>query len=180
MQVLPTPESPISSSLNSRSYVFLAIFVSRTGSSKLIYERFQLKLQLLLLSLGLSHSHRGAGLPIILAILKFTRAGSKFFWIWFSIQFSGPFSLSVFDAHKVLRDHRFFQSEPRNSLPFSRIFARKTATYFFFTHRKHGCLNHHVRSSIETVSVRRIRDSPKGPSSINHHPIYLPIYEYRP
>lgn len=59
MQVLPTPESPISSSLNSRSYVFLAIFVSRTGSSKLIYERFQLKLQLLLLSLGLSHSHRG-------------------------------------------------------------------------------------------------------------------------
>lgn len=176
MQVLPTPESPISSSLNSRSYVFLAIFVSRTGSSKLIYERFQLKLQLLLLSLGLSHSHRGtANYSRHLEVYS-----GRFFWIWFSIQFSGPFSLSVFDAHKVLRDHRFFQSEPRNSLPFSRIFARKTATYFFFTHRKHGCLNHHVRSSIETVSVRRIRDSPKGPSSINHHPIYLPIYEYRP
>lgn len=38
MQVLPTPESPISSSLNSRSYVFLAIFYIVHESSKLSYQ----------------------------------------------------------------------------------------------------------------------------------------------
>lgn len=38
MHVLPTPESPISNSLNSRSYVFLAI--ADGGASRVVYGKF--------------------------------------------------------------------------------------------------------------------------------------------